>query len=473
MATKDIGPKNPAIKVGEATLDYVDHRTGVKFGARWFLFRNVPAETSWFQTLGFTALALFGLQAVTGIILAMYYRPDPDRAYQSIQSITDEVTWGWLVRGMHKWGASAMIVVVFLHLGRVFFFGSYKYPRELTWVTGALLLIMTMFMGLTGYLLVWDQKAYWATVVGTNIAGSAPFIGGAVLELLRGGEQLGAVTLARFYGIHIWVLPAALLLLVGAHLFAVIRQGIAASPRNRPLVEPVPGLSRREAYQREYGAEKRAGKPFWEAVLKDAIVAAILTVVLVALALGPGAPLEAQADPNITNYVPRPEWYFLDLFQLLWYFTGSLEPLLIFLVFTLASLVFIFVPFLDRGRYRHPRQRPVAMALTAAVVAGVLGLTYLGAAGSPPGAVRVPPTDGMSAPELAGLQVYNEQGCTACHQINGLGGQAGPDLSRAGRLDEADIRRQIVTPQGEEMPPYDGLSPQQLDDLVAFLKSLE
>jgi ubiquinol-cytochrome c reductase cytochrome b subunit len=451
---------------------WIDERLDVSPLVRGFLDRRMPGNIGWFHTLGSATLFLLVVQIVTGIALTLSYVPSPDHAYESVLYI-DQTPFGALVRAIHHWAAGLIVLLIGLHILRVFIWGAHRYPRELTWLIGAGLFFVVLGFAFTGYLLPWDQKAYWATVVGTNITGSAPFIGGAMLEVLRGGEQLGAVTLARFYGIHVWVLPAALFLLVGIHLFAIVRQGIAASPRRRPLVEPEPGLSRQETYKREYAAEKRAGKPFWEAVLKDAIVAAILTVVLVALALGPGAPLEAQADPNITNYVPRPEWYFLDLFQLLWYFTGSLEPLLIFLVFTLASLVFIFVPFLDRGRHRHPRQRPVAMALTAAVVAGVHGLTYLGAAGSLPGAVRVPPTDGMSAPQLAGLQVYNEQGCTACHQINGLGGQAGPDLSRAGRLDEADIRRQIVTPQGEEMPPYDGLSSQQLDDLVAFLKSLE
>jgi ubiquinol-cytochrome c reductase cytochrome b subunit len=450
---------------------WIDERLDISPLVRGFLDRRMPGNIGWFHTLGSATLFLLVVQIATGIALTLSYVPSPDHAYESVLYI-DQTPFGALVRAIHHWAAGLIVLLIGLHILRVFIWGAHRYPRELTWLVGAGLFFVVLGFAFTGYLLPWDQKAYWATVVGTNIAGSAPFIGGAMLEVLRGGEQLGAVTLARFYGIHVWVLPAALLLLVGIHLFAIVRQGIAASPRRRPLVDPEPGLSRQETYKREYAAEKRAGKPFWEAVLKDAIVAAILTVVLVALALGPGAPLEAKADPNITNYVPRPEWYFLDLFQLLWYFTGSLEPLLIFLVFTLASLVFIFVPFLDRGRHRHPRQRPVAMAMTAAVVAGVLGLTYLGAAGSPPGVVRVPPTDGMSAPELAGLQVYNEQGCTACHQINGLGGQVGPDLSRAGRLDEADIRRQIVTPEGDEMPAYDSLSPQQLDDLVALLKSL-
>jgi quinol---cytochrome c reductase cytochrome b subunit, bacillus type len=233
MATKDISPKNPAVKAGEATFDYVDRRTGLKFGSKWFLFRNVPAETSWFQTLGFTAMALFGMQAITGIILAMYYTPDPNQAYQSIQSITDDVTWGWLVRGMHKWGASAMIVVVFLHMGRVFFFGAYKYPRELTWVTGALLLILTMFMGLTGYLLVWDQKAYWATVVAVNITASMPILGPYIADILRAGTEFGPDTLSRFYSIHMLVIPGAMATFIGLHLYLIAKLGIAEPPYSK------------------------------------------------------------------------------------------------------------------------------------------------------------------------------------------------------------------------------------------------
>ncbi|HSJ74250.1 MAG TPA: cytochrome b N-terminal domain-containing protein [Miltoncostaeaceae bacterium] len=249
MATKDIGPKNPVVKTGEATLDYVDDRSGAKTGFSWFLFRNIPAETSWFQTLGFTALALFGLQAVTGIFLAMYYTPDPNSAYQSIDSITNEVTWGWLVRGMHKWGASAMIVVVFLHMGRVFFYGAYKYPRELTWVTGALLLILTMFMGLTGYLLVWDQTAYWATVVAVNITASAPVIGPYIADILRAGPEFGSDTLARFYSIHMLVIPGAMATFIGLHLFFITKLGIAEPPysKRRMAVERAEEEARRNA----------------------------------------------------------------------------------------------------------------------------------------------------------------------------------------------------------------------------------
>jgi ubiquinol-cytochrome c reductase cytochrome b subunit len=365
------------------------------------------------------------------------------------------------------------VLLIGLHTLRVFIWAAHRYPREITWVVGALLMFVVLGFAFTGYLLPWDQKAYWATVVGTNVAGSAPFIGGAVLELLRGGQQLGAVTLTRFYGVHIWVLPATLMVLLGIHLFAVVRQGIAASPRRQPLVEPEPGLSRREAYEREYAVEKEKGRPFWEALLKDAIVAVIVVTAAFLLAGIMGAPLEERADPNATNYVPRPEWYFLDLFQLLWYFTGRWEPLLIFLLFTVGALVFILVPFLDRGRARHPRQRPAAMGLAALTVIAVLFLTGMGFL-SAPGVPVIPATEGMTVRELRGLEVFNSQGCAACHTVRGLGGTTGPDLSRAGaRWSESHIREQIIEPEDLDMPSFAKLTEEQLDDLVTFLLSLQ
>jgi quinol-cytochrome oxidoreductase complex cytochrome b subunit len=268
VATKDIGPKSVLAKAGAGTVGYVDERSGVTTGAKWFLFRNVPKETSWFQTLGFTAMVLFSLQAITGVILAMYYRPDTNGAYQSIESITNEVTWGWLVRGMHKWGASAMIVVVFLHLGRVFLFGSYKYPRELTWVTGALLLIMTMFMGLTGYLLVWDQKAYWATVVAVNITASAPILGPYVADILRAGPEFGPATLSRFYSIHMLVIPGGIATFLGLHLYFVTKLGISEPPysKRRMRVERQEAAARQaaEAERLPYGRRQVTAAPATE-----------------------------------------------------------------------------------------------------------------------------------------------------------------------------------------------------------------
>ena len=451
---------------------WLDERLGLFELTRAFLDRHVPGNINWFHTLGSATLVLIGVQFITGIVLSMSYVPSPDYAYESVLYI-DQTPFGGITRAIHRASAGLLVLLVGLHALRVFIWGAHKYPRELSWVVGALLLFIIIGFAFTGYLLPWDQKAYWATVVGTNIAGSAPFIGGPVIELLRGGEALGAVALSRFYGIHVWVLPASLLLLVGLHLFMVIRQGIAATPRRRPLVAPEPGESRRATYEREYAAEKEAGKPFWSALYKDAIVGLLVVIGVVAAAIVLGAPLEEPADPNATAYVPRPEWYFLDLYQLLWYVTGPLEPLLIFLIFTGGALVFLAVPFLDRSRARHPRERPQAMAGVAAVVAGVLIFTYMGAVAGP-SVPEIPPTEGMTVTDLSGLAVYNDQGCAACHSIRGLGGTSGPDLTRAGaRWSRSHIRDYIVMPEDPEMPAFDELTDQQLDDLVSYLKSLE
>jgi len=192
--------------------------------------RKVP-KVNWLFTLGSATLFVAVNQAVTGILLTLYYVPTPDHAYDSVQYITTQVPAGWLIRGLHHWGASAMVVLAVLHMLRVIFYGAYKYPREVTWFSGVFLLLIVIGFGFTGYLLPWDQKAYWATTVGTRIAGTPPLIGDYLLRILRGGENLSAVTLARFFGTHVWVLPATLMLLLGIHLYLVIRIGISAVPK--------------------------------------------------------------------------------------------------------------------------------------------------------------------------------------------------------------------------------------------------
>ena len=211
-------------------LDWVEERSGLVGYTKWFLFRKVPHDVSWAQTLGAASLTAFIVQLITGVFLAMYYRPDPATAYASIQNITTEVTLGWLVRGMHKWGASVFIILMFFHMARVFLFGAYKYPRELNWIIGVLLLTLGMLEGFTGYLLPWDQTSYWATVVGINLNGTAPFLGPFLASILRGGAEIGPDTLARFYSIHMLVLPGAIFALIGLHLYLVVRLGVSSPP---------------------------------------------------------------------------------------------------------------------------------------------------------------------------------------------------------------------------------------------------
>jgi len=211
-------------------LDWVEERTGLVGGVKYFLFRNVPHDVNWMQTLGAATLTAFLVQAVTGVFLAMYYKPDPENAYASIQNITHHVTLGWLVRGMHKWGASVFIILMFLHMFRVFLFGAYKYPRELNWIVGVLLLVFGMLEGFTGYLLPWDQTAYWATAVGINLNATGPFVGPYLGDFLQGGSQIGPDTIARFYSMHMLLIPGGIIALIGLHLYLVVRLGVTSPP---------------------------------------------------------------------------------------------------------------------------------------------------------------------------------------------------------------------------------------------------
>ncbi|MHB0868611.1 MAG: cytochrome b [Chloroflexota bacterium] len=209
---------------------WIDERAELTRAFSPLLFRKIPRGVGWWYTFGSATLFVFLLQVVTGLFLAMYYSPSPDHAYDSVGYITDEVVMGSFVRGLHHWGASAMVVLVILHMLRVVVMAAYKYPRELTWFAGVFLLLLTMAFGFTGYLLPWDEKAYWATTVGTNMAGTVPLVGGWLIKLLRGGAELGAVTLTRFYALHVLLLPALTGVFVAAHLYLVVKQGISAPP---------------------------------------------------------------------------------------------------------------------------------------------------------------------------------------------------------------------------------------------------
>lgn len=227
---KSLGPVGTAKEAGITAVDWVDERTSLSGAARWMMFRKVPKGTNWFYTLGSATMFAFLNQAITGVFLAMYYDPSATNAYESTRYITNEVFLGEFVRGMHKWGSTVMVVLVFLHMGRTFFFGAYKYPRELNWVVGAVLLVLTMLMSFTGYLLPFDQKSYWATIVGVNINGTGPLVGPYLNDFLLAGPEFGATTLSRFYAIHMLLVPGLIAALIGAHLYLVAKLGTTAPP---------------------------------------------------------------------------------------------------------------------------------------------------------------------------------------------------------------------------------------------------
>ncbi len=324
--------------------------------------KPLPKHINWLFSLGSMAAFLLILQAVTGAFLAFYYSPSPDHAYNAVNYISKEVMFGSFVRGLHHWGASAMVIVVCLHLLRVVAYASYKPPREMTWVTGVLMLLIVLGFGFTGYLLPWDQKAYWATVVGVKIAGTAPIIGDFVGKVLRGGEEVGAVTLTRFYALHTIWLPWLAFGLVAVHLFFVRYYGSAGTPKNAP-------------------EDMRSGKPFYpDQLFEDAIAILILFILLASMAIFVPVPLEELADPTDASYDPRPEWYFLFLFQLLKYFQGPLEVVGTFVIPTVGFILLLFLPFLDRKEERTSLlKRPVALTVTSLSVVLIVLLTVLGA----------------------------------------------------------------------------------------------
>ena len=323
--------------------------------------KPLPKHINLLFSLGSLAMFLLLLQAATGAFLALYYSPSPEHAHNAVTYISEEVPFGAFVRGLHHWGASAMVVIVFLHLLRVVIYSSYKAPRELTWIVGVLLLFVVLGFGFTGYLLPWDEKAYWATVVGVEIASTAPILGDFVAKVLRGGTEIGAVTLSRFYALHTIWLPWMAFGLVGVHLLLVRYYGSSGTPENTP-------------------EEMKMGKPFYpHQVFEDVVGMLILFAVLASVAIFVPVPLEDVADPTNASYDPRPEWYFLFLFQLLKYFQGPMEILGTFVIPTVGMVLLLFLPFLDRSERKVLWKRPIALTVTSVCVAGIVSLTLLGA----------------------------------------------------------------------------------------------
>src|ERR1700720_4230641 len=327
---------------------WLDHRTGIQTAVRNFFYEDIPASSGWHQVFGSVAIFLFLVQSFTGVLLAFNYAPLPGDSYNSLRYILTELTAGRLIRGLHHWGASMMIVVVVMHMLQVFLYGSYKRPREATWMAGVGLLLLTLAYGLTGYLLPWDNRAYWGTVVTTQIAGQAPVVGPYLSRFLGGASAIGVVTFARFYGMHVLLLPPVTSLLIVLHIYLVRKHGVAPAP----------------------GDEVLPPKKFYpQQVFKDTMAVFIAFVILFGLAVLAHIPLERIADPTDTTYVPRPEWYFLFLFQTLKLFQGPLEVVGAVILPTIGMIALICVPFIDRGAALRVQKRTVAIGLV--VLAGI------------------------------------------------------------------------------------------------------
>ena len=504
-------PLDTAAEAGISAVDWIDERTQLSGAARWLMYRKVPKGTNWFYTLGTATMFAFLNQAVTGVFLAMYYDPSPTRAYESARYITNEAFLGEFVRGMHKWGSSVMVILIFLHMARTFFFGAYKYPRELNWVIGVVLVILTFVMALTGYLLPFDQRSLWATVVANNITASGPLVGPYLGDFLRAGPEFGATTLSRFYSIHMLLVPGRSPRSSGRTCTSWPSSGPrrrrGCAPRStrsssRSARDSASLLGRRcrraprrvlamnkvekEAYLREYSVLKAQGKPFFPyAVAKDGLMACVVMLAIILLSLTLGAELGPKADPTTTTYTPRPEWYFFFLFELLRVIKPpSLVALATIGIPTICMILLFLLPFYDRGPERRPERRPIATTAGIFVIAAMGYLTYLGAAAGPPTQIDEPTPARIKAmgPEMLakyekGKQVVAQSGCLACHKIgeNGNSGP-GPPLTEIGsRLPSQAIARTLVNPTAP-MPSFVGLqktSPDKFDALVTYVSQLK
>jgi quinol-cytochrome oxidoreductase complex cytochrome b subunit len=327
------------------------------------LYKRLPPHTGWMHVLGSLALLTFISQFVTGILLLLYYRPTLDEAHESIQYITGEVAFGWLFRQVHAWGATVMMIAVILHMTRTYFMGSFKKPREFTWVIGVLLFVVTMLFGFTGYLLPWNQLSYWATTVGTEVVGAVPYFGGELKTVLLGGPSVGQETLSRFFVIHVVILPWILVILIGLHL-------VLMRIHNLATLDDV-------GKERSYPPE--AGVPFWPVhMAKEACVAAVCFAVLLTLSVLRPWEIGEPADPLETPEGIKPEWYFLPTYQLLKYFTGPVGKVLGIAVSGVPFLLLLFWPAIERNPGRHPRRRKWAVGV--GIVAVLLAL-FLGTLG--------------------------------------------------------------------------------------------
>lgn len=363
---------NRITKAASQIAAWLDDRLAIGVAVRWFLSVAIPRGAHTYY-LGGTAMFLFIVQALTGTLLSLYYRPSPEAAYDSILYIMTEVNFGWLVRSIHHWSANLMIAVVFLHMLRTFWHAVYKRPREMTWVFGAALLLVTLGFGFTGYLLPWDQRAFWATTVGTDIAGSTPLVGDLLRALLRDGAEVTGLTLSRFFGVHVLVLPMALTGALGVHLYLIHHHGIAESPHAPAPTSVV-------------GQVKGKLVPFFPNYTLGEFIAwyAAFALLIVLASLLP-AGLEDKANPLLTPAHTKPEWYFLGVYQFL-KVTGELRPLLgpqapILVGLAVPGIVvavLTLLPFLDRRPERQPRRRLVGLSVAGVIILGLAVLTYLG-----------------------------------------------------------------------------------------------
>lgn len=453
--------------------NWIDDRSGYSDYALPLLKHIVPRDARWWYVFGSATLTAFIVQVITGICLAMTYVAGGDQAYESLKYITQEAPWGSLVRGMHYYGASAMVMLAVIHMVQVYLHATYKYPREMNWMSGVVLLFVILGMAFTGQLLRWDANGVWSVTVAAEMAGRAPLVGPTLAHAILGGETVGGSTLSRFFVLHVFIVPGVIFAGIGLHLLLLFRHGISEMPK---VTEPVDPESYKEDYEERL---KATGVPFWpDAMWRDVVFSTLVVGVILACAalIGPPA-LGHPPDPGSIQANPMPDWYFWWYFTVLSMLPAALETWVILGAPVLGFILLFIVPLLSNKGHRAPSRRPWAVGIVVLGFASFVALTIYGyrEPWSPDFDVEPLPESvvGVSeGPVADGAALMHSKGCLYCHDIDGYGGHRGPELSLIGKkLTRQDLIIRINN-GGYNMPAFAGsVTSKQLSDIVDFLQT--
>ncbi|MDQ6902794.1 MAG: cytochrome b N-terminal domain-containing protein [Bacteroidota bacterium] len=454
---------------------WIDDRTGITELITPLLKHPAPPRALWSYVFGSATLFVFMLQVITGVALSLLYQPSSNDAYKSLEFITNQAKFGNVLRGIHYYGASAMIILIGLHMMRTYITASYKFPREMNWISGVVLLIFTIFMGFTGQLLRWDSSGVWSSVVAAEQLGRVPFIGTYLARLLLGGNTIGAQSLSRFYSYHVFIAPAFIFIFIGLHLYLVFRNGISEPPKAGRLVDP---KTYRAWYEKHL---KEKSVPFWpNAAWRDVIFSSGIVIAIILLAIFAGAPaLTSQPDPSVVHTSPTPDWYMIPFFALFALMPHKIESVAMMVGPLLTIFLLFSIPFISNKGERSPLKRPWAMFGVLCVFIFVISLliTGLKAPWSPDFNTKPLPLSAIKSTHpdsvvVAGVNLFYAKGCQYCHKINQYGGAAGPDLTAVGnRLSAQELTIRIVN-GSTNMPAFGGvLSKDELNKLVIFLST--
>jgi ubiquinol-cytochrome c reductase cytochrome b subunit len=468
------GLKNSATRV----YGWLERRLQLEGPVKDAALHPVPRNTaSWWYVFGSAAFTLLFLQIFTGILLALVYVPAAGEAWNSLNTLNHQIPLGWFLRALHGWGSNFMVAIVLIHMAQVFLFGAYKFPRELTWIVGVFLLLMTLGMAFTGQVLRFDQDAYWGLGIGASIMSRVPWIGGGLVHLLLGGPIIAGATLSRFFAFHVFVIPGTLLLFACLHVWMVLKLGINEWPMPGRLVN-------RATYVEEYKQLAHAdGIPFipgafWKDLVFSGTV--IAAVAVCALVFGPYGP-SGQPDPSIIQTVPKPDFFFLWIYTVLSYLPPQMETPFILVVPLVAIAILLAVPFYAAEGEKSWHRRPVAVLAVSTIAVSFGVLTQLGTTTPWSPHMSAWSSDPLPVSKLQkatplvrqGAAVFQAKQCHNCHSIGGVGGERGPDLDNvATRLTIDQMRFKVVT-GGGNMPAYGkNLSPPEIEALVSFLETL-